>query len=131
MSTRSFLLATLAAVSLVFAGCGGDDAAEDTDDAEPTTDSTTDSATDSAGTEVEVVDFTFSPDTVTVPAGSSLTFTNSDGTTHTATALDGEFDTGDIAGGSTASVTLDEAGEIDYRCEIHQSMTGTVVVSNE
>lgn len=123
MSTRSFLLAALAAVSLVLAGCGGDDATEDADDVEP--------ATDGAGAEVEVVDFTFSPDTVTVPAGSSLTFTNSDGTTHTATALDGDFDTGDIAGGSTASVTLDEAGEIDYRCEIHQSMTGTVVVSDE
>jgi hypothetical protein len=55
-----------------------------------------------------------------------VTWTNSDGATHTATGSG--FDTGNISGGSSASVTFDTAGTFAYHCSIHSSMTGTVVV---
>lgn len=77
---------------------------------------------------VTIQDFAFQPRTVTVGVGDSVTWTNQDGVGHTATADDGSFDTDTIAAGSSASVTFDSAGSFPYHCEIHPSMTGTVVV---
>jgi len=81
------------------------------------------------GDAVSIANFTFTPDPVTVAVGTTLTVTNRDGTAHTFTARDGSFDTGDIAGGSDATVTLDRAGTFAYFCKIHQYMKGTLRVS--
>ena len=77
---------------------------------------------------VSIANFAFDPATVTVNVGDSVTWTNQDGTAHTATAGDGSFDTGIIAGGGSATVTFETAGTFAYVCSIHQQMTGTVVV---
>ena len=45
------------------------------------------------------------------------------------TADDGSFDTGQIAPGASATVTLDTAGSFAYHCEIHPSMTATITVT--
>jgi plastocyanin len=81
-----------------------------------------------ADEDVTIAGFAFSPETVTVSVGDTVTWTNNDGATHTATADDGEFDTDNIAGGGSESVTFDTAGTFAYHCEIHNSMTGAVVV---
>jgi len=47
----------------------------------------------------------------------------------TVTADDGAFDSGSLAGGKSFSFTFDEAGTFAYHCNIHQSMTGRVVVT--
>jgi plastocyanin len=72
----------------------------------------------------------YSPPTVTVKVGDSIAWMNSDSITHTATASNGAFNTGNVAPGSTsAPVTMTTAGTFDYMCTIHPSMTGTVVVT--
>lgn len=77
--------------------------------------------------DVVMAGFAFGPQEVTIKAGDSVTWTNNDGATHTATG-DG-FDTGNVAGGGgTATVTFKTAGTFSYVCQVHPSMTGTVVV---
>lgn len=78
---------------------------------------------------VEIADFAFAPDSSDVKVGDSVKWTNQDGATHTVTADDGAFDSGNLAGRKSFSFTFDEAGTFAYHCDIHQSMTGTVVVS--
>ena len=75
---------------------------------------------------VSIAGFAFHPGTITIKAGDTVTWTNNDGATHTATGSG--FDTGNISGGSSKSVTFDTAGTFAYHCSIHSSMTGTVVV---
>jgi len=77
---------------------------------------------------VTIASFAFSPASLTVTAGDSVTWSNNDSTGHTATAGDGSFDTGTIAPGATASVTFATAGTFAYACTIHPTMTGTIVV---
>jgi plastocyanin len=78
---------------------------------------------------VRIADFAFAPDSSDVKVGDSVKWTNGDGTTHTVTADDGAFDSGNLAGGKSFSFTFDQAGTFAYHCKIHQSMTGTVVVA--
>lgn len=83
-------------------------------------------AQDSAS--VDIVDFTFGPGSVTITAGGTVTWTNSDSAPHTATGDGGSFDTGTIDSGGSASITFDTPGTYSYICSIHPDMTGTVVV---
>ena len=78
---------------------------------------------------VEIVDFSFSPGTIEVTVGTTVTWTNNDSAPHTVTADDGAFDSGEIAQGGTFSFTFDTAGTYTYFCEIHPDMTGSVVVT--
>ena len=78
---------------------------------------------------VAISGFSFSPASITVSAGDTITWTDSDAQAHTATADDGSFDTGTIAGsGGTGSATFTTAGTFPYHCKIHPTMTGTVTV---
>ncbi len=87
-------------------------------------------ATLAAPGSVTIQGFAFQPESVTVNEGDTVTWTNEDGATHTATADGGSFDTGHISGsGGTASVTFATAGTFTYHCAIHPSMTGTIVVA--
>ncbi len=79
---------------------------------------------------ITIHNFAFSPSTVTVRPGATVTVTNKDQVTHTLTATNGAFDTGDIAPGESKSFTAPKtAGSYSYYCMIHQYMTGTLVVS--
>ena len=77
---------------------------------------------------VAISGFAFSPKTVTVTVGDTVTWTNSDSTSHTATADDGSFDTGTLGNGATGSATFATAGTFAYHCSIHAAMTGTITV---
>ena len=77
---------------------------------------------------VDIAGFAFSPGSVTVAVGDTVTWTNADAQGHTATADDASFDTGTIAGGASASETFATAGTFGYHCRIHPAMTATVVV---
>lgn len=73
----------------------------------------------------------FSPSSKTITKGTTLTFQNKDGFTHTATSdASGGWDTGDVAGGASKSVTFSTAGTFTYHCKYHSSMgmTGTIIV---
>jgi plastocyanin len=77
---------------------------------------------------VRIADFAFDPASLTVTAGSTVTWTNGDAAPHTATADDGSFDTGSIGGGASASQAFPDAGTFTYHCAIHPNMTGTITV---
>jgi amicyanin len=77
---------------------------------------------------VTVADFAFSPATLTITAGDTVTWTNDDSAVHTATSTTGGFDSGDLAQGASYSFTFTEPGTYDYLCTPHPTMTGQIVV---
>jgi plastocyanin len=70
----------------------------------------------------------FSPHEVTVAVGDTVTWTNSDQISHTATADGGSFDTGALSNTESGTVTFSTAGSFPYHCSIHPNMTGTITV---
>ncbi|MBV1894196.1 MAG: cupredoxin domain-containing protein [Ilumatobacteraceae bacterium] len=84
-------------------------------------------AADSARIQIEGFAFTEAP---SVDPGTQIVVSNDDGAAHTLTSDDGLFDTGDISGGASASITApQEAGTYSFVCLIHPSMTGELTVS--
>jgi plastocyanin len=81
-----------------------------------------------AANSVSIVNMSFSPATLTVTAGTNVTWTNNDGMTHTVTADDDSFDSGNITMGSKFSKVFPTAGTFSYHCTIHPTMKGTIVV---
>ena len=75
--------------------------------------------------------YKFEPAAITVPDGTTVTWTNNDSAQHTVTQdpAGSGFASGALTPGSTFENTFDTAGTFEYFCEIHPSMTGTVVVS--
>ena len=132
MHARSKGIALLAAIGAIVAGtivggCGGDGSSTSTSAGSS---STTAGATGSAAAtdQIEIADFKYDPETVTVDAGTEVTWTNSDDAAHTATADDSWFDTGDLDQGDSNSVTFDEPGTFTYYCRFHPFMKATVEV---
>ena len=76
----------------------------------------------------KIVDFGFTPATLTVAMGTRVTWTNTGQVDHTVTANGGAFDSGTLAPGASFSFTFKTAGTFAYHCAIHPFMTGTVIV---
>ncbi len=113
------LLCVVVFAGLVLAACGGGD-----EDPAATSEAQEASAT----TEVDISDFKYVPEAITVAAGDTVTWTNSDEAPHTATADDEAFDTGDLDLGDEGEITFDEPGSYPYYCRFHAFMRGTVEV---
>jgi plastocyanin len=79
---------------------------------------------------VAISGFSYSPATITVDVGDTVTWTNSDAQAHTATANDGSFDTDAISNGTSRTITFSTSGTFAYHCEFHADMAGTVVVGD-
>jgi plastocyanin len=77
--------------------------------------------------------FKFEPATLTVPVGTTVTWTNTTGAPHTVTSDTGApaaFDSGAInTGGGTFSFTFTKAGTYNYHCSFHPYMHATIVVT--
>jgi plastocyanin len=81
---------------------------------------------------LSVHDFAFSPTPLTVPLGTTVTVTNTGASTHTWSSDPGDaqqWNSGDVAPGTSFSVTFTHAGTFTYHCNIHPFMTGTIVVT--
>jgi len=77
---------------------------------------------------IQIEDFSFGQSR-TVVAGAVVQVGNADAAAHTLTAEGGAFDTGSVAKGTTVSFTAPAApGTYEFFCEIHPSMTGSLVV---
>jgi plastocyanin len=87
------------------------------------------SAAAQTGNAVSVENFAFAPATLTVPVGSTVSWTNHDADPHTVAANDGSFHSPGMGTGATFSFTFPTAGTFDYVCSIHPFMHGTVVVT--
>ena len=137
-NVRLALPLTIVAIAAmaVLAACGGDKAA--TTSGATTTPSPTESAMSSTmpsmsamGTDVTIANYAYGPDTVTVPAGTTVMWTNNDSVAHTVTAADGIgtdaaptglFDSGLLEQGATFSYTFTTSGTYYYLCTPHASM---------
>jgi plastocyanin len=91
--------------------------------------SPTGSAAPVAGNAVNIDNFAFVPATLTVPAGSTVTWTNKDEEPHNVVANDGSFHSPGMGSQATFSHTFATAGKFDYVCGIHPFMHATVVVT--
>ena len=77
---------------------------------------------------IQIADFSF-VGSRTAAAGAVVQVTNADAAAHTLTATSGAFDTGVVDEGATASFAAPvEPGTYEFICEIHPSMTGSLVV---
>ena len=81
-----------------------------------------------ASAEVKIDNFSFGPQTVTVPVGATVTWTNHDDIPHTVVSTDGVFKSKVRDTDEKFSYTFTEAGTYPYYCSVHPRMTGQVVV---
>lgn len=77
---------------------------------------------------VTISGFRFEPPDVEAHAGDTVEWKNADFAAHTATAVDGAFDTGRIDPGEVKRVVVRDRGRFPYFCRYHLSMKGTVTV---
>lgn len=77
---------------------------------------------------VEIRDYAYSPNDLTVRPGTKVTWTNRDAAPHDATADDKSWKTDILADGDVGSMTLDTPGTYQYHCSIHPYMKGTITV---
>jgi len=146
MQLRALFAAVLLAIAFGLAACGGGgDGGGDTTTTETTTESTSEPSGDSASgpssgnaaapsgdavrsAKVEIANFAYDPDPVTIEEGGKVIWINRDSAPHTATAEDGSFDTGTLEEGKLKSETFKKPGTYAYVCSIHPQMHGTVEV---
>ncbi|MBS3147412.1 cupredoxin family copper-binding protein [Candidatus Woesearchaeota archaeon] len=88
-------------------------------------------STSGGSTTVDIQNFAFSQQTITITAGQSVTWTNSDSAPHTATSTSGptSFDTGRLDQGQSKTLQFNTPGTYQYQCGFHPSMTATVIVT--
>ena len=77
---------------------------------------------------VKIDNFSFGPGTLTVPVGTTVTWTNRDDIPHTVVGTEGVFKSKVLDTDEKFSFTFDKAGSYQYFCSIHPKMTGRVVV---
>ncbi len=135
---RRMFLVAMVVFAIVGAACNsGDDGGSDSEsvggaDLAPPG-CTADNAVDLTGDDpftVTIQDFAFQPDCFSARSASSITVENKDGVTHTFTIddtqVDVSIDGGQTFNGESAGLA---PGAYPFHCEIHSSMTGTVIVS--
>jgi plastocyanin len=131
------LPAVFAAAAVVLVACGGAASGGTTAPAAPAGRAASGAvATD----KVLIANSAFSPQTITVSAGTTVTWTNKDPMSHDVTSANGPgtgatttglFASGEFTQGQTFSYTFAKAGTYYYECTIHATqpaMHGTVIV---
>jgi plastocyanin len=84
--------------------------------------------TSAATQSVNINNSAFTPSSITIAPGDSVTWTNSDSLTHTVTGSG--WGSGTLANGATYTHQFNTTGTFAYHCSIHSFMTGTVIVSS-
>jgi amicyanin len=83
-------------------------------------------------TAVDIKEYAFTPETIKVKVGETVTWTNQDSVQHNVAADTPSADAPDgplIGKGETYKFTFNKAGTYTYHCTPHPSMKGTVIVS--
>src|SRR5579883_1206106 len=80
------------------------------------------------GPAITIDNFNFTPATITVPVGATVTWVNHDDVPHTVTSSTKAFDSGTIDSDKQFSFTFTTAGTYNYFCSIHPFMTAKVIV---
>ncbi|WP_412538547.1 cupredoxin domain-containing protein [Longispora sp. K20-0274] len=125
--SRLRLVAVSGCVAVALAGCGNSHPAAD-HPAGSTLTASSAPVVASGDTTVEVKDFTFTPQNLSVPVGAKVTWKFDDGAKHNVKASDGSFASADLNNGATYSFTFTKTGTFPYICGLHQFMTATITV---
>jgi amicyanin len=78
--------------------------------------------------QVKIDNFTFTPQSVTVKAGTTVTWINEDDIPHAVAAAGKSFKSKVLDTNDKFSFTFTTAGSYEYFCSLHPHMTGTIVV---
>jgi plastocyanin len=78
---------------------------------------------------VNIQNMAFIPDTLRVKAGTTVTWSNMDGMTHTVTSSANLFDSGSLAAGHAFYYTFASAGTFNYVCVLHSGMKAVIIVN--
>lgn len=120
------LALAVAVLALGAAGCGS---SKSTGGASNNAAATTAPTGSASGGNVDIKNIAFNPSQLSVKAGGTVTWTFDDsGTSHTVTADDGSFDSGQHSSG-TFSHTFATPGTFTYHCNIHSTMKATITVT--
>ena len=92
------------------------------------TGSASSSSSTSSGDTVDVKNFSFTPASLTVAKGTTVTWKFDDSANHNVTASDNSFKSTDLHTGGSYSYTFNTVGTYNYICTIHQYMKGSVTV---
>lgn len=85
-----------------------------------------------AAVQVNIFNYKFDPETLTVPAGTTVTWTNKDEIPHTVASSDKTFQgSGGLDTGDSYSYTFTKPGTYSYYCTLHPFMKGKVVVTGQ
>lgn len=91
--------------------------------------STRSAARAGGGETIEISNFAYSPASLTVKVGTTITFVNEESVEHTATSnIEGFFDTGTLGKGQSVRVKMNKVGTFHYHCSFHAFMRGTIKV---
>jgi plastocyanin len=77
---------------------------------------------------IVIRNFMFQPTTVTIKAGSTVTWVNMDEEPHTTVSVAGLFRSAALDTNGSYSFTFDKPGTYLFVCSLHPQMTGTIVV---
>ena len=78
---------------------------------------------------VSIRNMSFQPADIQVTVGTTVTWQNSDGVSHTVTSDGGAFASGLLKDGDSFTFTFTAAGTFTYHCAVHPSMRGSVLVT--
>jgi plastocyanin len=84
-------------------------------------------ATSQEGT-IAIRNFMFSPMSLVVPVGTTVSWKNFDGEPHTIRSVDDTFRSGALDQNDSFSFKFDKAGTYKYACSIHPQMVASIVV---
>jgi plastocyanin len=125
--TRTIRFAFTVAALAIASSCGGGSSS-------PTSPSTGNNTGNTNGTPVSIVSgaqtlttTAYNPNPLTITAGTTVTWTNMDSTTHTATSDSGTFN-GTVGPNQQFSFTFASKGTFTYHCSLHPNMVASVVV---
>ncbi len=120
---------SLVSAALLLTGCGGGGSTARKPAAATATATATAPAKTAAGAQtVKIAGFEFAPKTVTVKAGTRITWVNEDATNHTVTFTTGPGDLGNVDSHKKLKASFKKPGRYAYVCQYHPNMKGTVVV---
>jgi plastocyanin len=116
LPTRAALLGAAGAISLCFAGAPENPSAGEA------------AQTAAAPATVRIDNFNFTPPSLVVVPGTTVTWTNADDSPHNVRERDGKFKSAALDTDETFSQTFTAPGEYEYFCSIHPRMVGRIVV---
>lgn len=85
-----------------------------------------------AASQVNIQNFSFLPQAITVKKGGTVTWQNKDTVAHSVTGMGSAtmLNSSNLAPGASYNVTFDQPGTYNYQCNLYPGMTGTVIVTN-